>query len=94
LSDRSVIELKAQLESARAELAAAIAAESQTVLDEIRDKVALFGFTEKDLFSRRRATRSMAAKYQHPETGQTWNGRGRPPAWVRHAPSLDKLPTG
>ncbi|MCR4470139.1 H-NS histone family protein [Burkholderia sp. SCN-KJ] len=22
------------------------------------------------------------AKYRHPETGATWSGRGRPPAWI------------
>lgn len=26
--------------------------------------------------------KSVAAKYRHPATGETWSGRGRPPHWL------------
>lgn len=31
------------------------------------------------------ATKSVAPKYLHPTTGDTWTGRGRPPVWLREA---------
>lgn len=26
--------------------------------------------------------KAVAAKYRHPETGDTWSGRGKPPRWL------------
>jgi DNA-binding protein H-NS len=31
------------------------------------------------------AKRTVPAKYRHPETGQTWTGRGKTPRWIVHA---------
>ncbi|OZI22814.1 H-NS family nucleoid-associated regulatory protein [Bordetella genomosp. 7] len=28
------------------------------------------------------AKRQVAPKYRHPETGETWSGRGKPPRWL------------
>lgn len=70
---------------------AAIAAESEAVLADIREKVALYGFSEKDVFGRRRASGPVEAKYQNPETGETWSGRGRAPAWIKDAKNRDKF---
>jgi DNA-binding protein H-NS len=91
MASKSVAELRAQLEKAQAELETAIAAESTTVLADIREKVALYGFTEKDVFGRRRAVGAVEAKYQNPETGETWSGRGRAPAWIKDAKNRDKF---
>jgi len=91
MATKSVAELRAQLEKTQAELDAAIAAESEAVLADIREKIALYGFTEKDVFGRRRASGPVEAKYQHPETGETWSGRGRAPAWIKDAKNRDKF---
>jgi DNA-binding protein H-NS len=88
---KSVAELRAQLEQAQDELNAAIATESGTVLADIREKISLYGFTEKDVFGRRRATGPVEAKYQNPETGETWSGRGRAPAWIKSARNGEKF---
>ncbi len=29
-----------------------------------------------------RTTKQVAPKYRHPETGETWTGRGKPPRWL------------
>lgn len=91
MASKSVAELRAQLEKTQAELEAAIAAESEAVLADIREKVALYGFTEKDVFGRRRAVGPVAAKFRDPETGETWTGRGRAPAWIKDAKNRDKF---
>jgi DNA-binding protein H-NS len=90
MASKSVAELRAQLEKAQADLEAAIASESTAVLSEIREKVAIYGFTEKEVFGRRR-TGVVEAKYQNPETGDTWTGRGRAPAWIKDARNRDKF---
>ena len=42
-----------------------------------------YDLTEADLFKATMAKRkAVAPKYRHPETGQTWSGRGRAPAWI------------
>ncbi|CAJ7710481.1 histone family protein nucleoid-structuring protein H-NS [Burkholderia pseudomallei] len=28
-------------------------------------------------------------QYRHPESGQTWTGRGQPPAWIKDVPDRD-----
>jgi DNA-binding protein H-NS len=91
MATKSVAELRTQLEKMQAELDTAIATESGAVLADIREKVALYGFTEKDVFGRRRATGPVAAKYHNPETGETWSGRGRAPGWIKSARSREKF---
>lgn len=94
MAAKSIADLKAQLEKTQAELEAAIAAESATVLADIREKVTLYGFTEKDIFGRKRSTAAhngVAAKYQNPRTGETWSGRGRAPAWIKDVANRDKF---
>jgi len=94
MASKTVADLKAQLERAQAELEAAIAAESAQVLADIREKVATYGFTEKDVFGRKRSATvgsHVAAKYLNPKTGETWSGRGRAPAWIKDAPNRDKF---
>jgi DNA-binding protein H-NS len=92
MASKSIAELRAQLEKTQSELETAIASESSAVLADIREKVSLYGFTEKDVFGRRRgATGSVAPKYQNPQTGETWTGRGRAPAWIKDAKSRDRF---
>lgn len=94
MASKTVADLKVQLEKAQAELEAAIAAESAQVLADIREKVVMYGFTEKDVFGRKRSAAvggAIAAKYQNPKTGETWSGRGRAPAWIKSAANRDKF---
>ena len=59
-------------------------------LREARQLVAEFGLSEADVFGQ--AARAAAAKrdrravvkpkYRNPDTGVTWTGRGKPPAWI------------
>ncbi|WP_322014908.1 H-NS histone family protein [Paraburkholderia sp. J12] len=92
MAGKSASELRAQLEQLQAEYDAAVQAESTAVLNDIREKVAVYGFTEKDIFGRKRATQGPSeVKYQNPETGETWSGRGRAPGWIRDAKNRDKF---
>lgn len=72
--------------------------ELKTIIAQVRQVVADYGLTAADIglaggragkagrAARKapvRASRSAgAAKYRDPKTGQTWTGRGRPPAWI------------
>lgn len=75
-------ELEKQIQDARKrELMDAVA--------KVRSLVAEYGLTAEDVFPPARAARSGGAgsnvppKYRHPETGETWTGRGKPPKWIQ-----------
>ncbi|HIE1653685.1 TPA: H-NS family nucleoid-associated regulatory protein [Burkholderia cenocepacia] len=87
-------DLKAQAEALAAKAEAARLAELQTVLDDIRSKVAEYGITENDIFGRQRGRAAKApaqAKYLDPKSGATWSGRGRAPAWIKDAKNRDRF---
>ena len=79
---KSFVEKKALLEAQLDRERLAIAA---TVLTEVRRCIEEFGFTPQEIFSGDGGTpgRKRRAKYFNPETGQTWSGVGREPAWIR-----------
>lgn len=60
-------------------------AEAAIVLEEIKARVAEFGFTAADVFSSRKKrtqrTRS-GPSYRDPVSGSTWSGMGRAPRWI------------
>ncbi|MFT0174474.1 H-NS histone family protein [Paraburkholderia mimosarum] len=90
-------ELKAQMAALEARAAAARAAEFEEVLADIRAKVVDYGFTERDIFGRRRGARTTSstgvvpARYRDPKTGATWSGRGRAPGWIRDAKNRERF---
>jgi DNA-binding protein H-NS len=90
-------ELKAQLAKLTERAEASRVAEFQTVVADIRAKVAEYGITEKDIFGSRRgrppahAKQSVAPKYRDPKTGTTWSGRGRAPAWIKDSKKRDRF---
>jgi len=88
-------ELKAQAEALAEKTEAARRAEMQSIIDDIRAKVAEYGITEKDIFGARRgksAKQTQApAKYRDPKTGATWSGRGRAPAWIKDAKNRNRF---
>jgi DNA-binding protein H-NS len=78
-------ELKKQLESKKEEVVA-----------DIKTKIEMFKLGPEDLFmpsyaaapkagkaKASKAQSSSVAKYKHPETGDTWSGKGRAPKWMK-----------
>ncbi|MCP3728422.1 H-NS histone family protein [Paraburkholderia sp. CNPSo 3272] len=90
-------ELKAQMAALEAQAEAARAAEYEAVLADIRAKVVDYGFTERDIFGRRRGARTKSSagvvppKYRDPKTEATWSGRGRAPNWIKDAKNRDRF---
>lgn len=54
--------------------------ELRGVLLDIRWKIKEYGITSEQLFG---PDLSDLVRYRDPETGQTWNGVGRPPNWIK-----------
>ncbi|WP_197422865.1 H-NS histone family protein [Burkholderia sp. ABCPW 14] len=80
-------ELLAQLDVLKQQAKTARAVELPDVLVELRRKIVKYGLTQKDLFPPRlgrpkKADALPKPRYRDPETGATWTGRGRAPAWI------------
>ena len=75
LAQRAVLET--EIENAKA-------AARETVLAEVKRMVVEFDLYAREIFggSKARKHQSARARYRDPETGATWSGRGRPPAWI------------
>jgi DNA-binding protein H-NS len=77
---REIARLMQQAEDARK-------AEVRAVIADIKTKMQEFGITVADLGSTGRSSRAkggtVAAKYRHPSTGETWTGRGKMPRWLQ-----------
>ncbi|HEP6427409.1 H-NS family nucleoid-associated regulatory protein [Burkholderia anthina] len=83
-------ELKAQADELLRQAEEARLAELETVLQEVRARVAEYGLTPEQVFGRARGPKTTAApksatapKYRDPKTGATWSGRGREPGWIK-----------
>ena len=79
LEQRELLEQKIN-EARKTELTEAVA--------KVRSLVAEYNLTADDVFPPIKAARSAAGgkdapKYRHPETGQTWTGRGKAPKWIQ-----------
>lgn len=79
---RQIDELKQQAEEMRKN-------EIAEVIKDIKATMAEFGLTAADLGfagatrgKHKEAKAPAAAKYRHPQTGETWTGKGRAPNWV------------
>jgi len=88
---RSYKELKEEHKKLLVEMEVAKSAEREAAILEVREKVAEFDLTEKDVFARRKrvggdATASKKTRgvplYKHPNDGRTWTGKGPAPAWM------------
>ena len=77
---REISRLMQQAEDARK-------AEIRAVIADIKAKMIEYGINAADLGSSGRGSRSkgmtVAAKYRHPRTGETWTGRGKMPKWLQ-----------
>jgi DNA-binding protein H-NS len=92
-------ELKAQMDELTQQAELARQAEFQSVVEEIRAKVAEYGITERDIFGSRRGRPRKAgtvvpAKYRDPRSGATWSGRGRAPNWLKDVKNRDRFLVG
>ncbi len=75
--------------------------ELKSVIAQVREVIAQYGLTAADLGlgagrgragsgkARRAGPGAGVAKYRDPASGQTWTGRGRPPAWIADAKDRD-----
>ena len=78
-------EINAQIEALQAQ-AIAVRADA---LAEMRESIAVSGFTQDELFPVKRSGGRKASlgvpMFRDPDTGATWTGRGRKPAWIDRA---------
>ena len=83
---KELLEKKAALD---AEIEAARKEEIGAAVSMVRELIAEFDLTERDIFGGSRSLASsvkvkkpVAAKYRNPATGETWTGRGKAPKWI------------
>jgi DNA-binding protein H-NS len=85
LSNLSYHDLIAQRNALDKQIENLRAAERQSILDELRQKIVFYEIDLADLggsTGQLRVKRPVAPKYRHPESGATWTGRGRQPRWL------------
>lgn len=75
--------------------------ELKNIIAQVRQAIADYGLTAADLGLAGRGRKAVGrqaraarrtvgeAKYRDPKSGQTWTGRGRPPAWIAQAKNRD-----
>jgi DNA-binding protein H-NS len=93
LDHLTVPELTALIEAAQAKRQEKMEGAKISLLAEFRDKAAELGLSLQALLAspkpkqerKPRVTKGekVAPKYRHPETGDTWTGRGREPGWIK-----------
>ena len=78
---QSLLQQKAELD---AQINAALKTEKVTAISQARALAAEYGLTATDVFpsAGKPAASIGQPKYRNPETGVTWTGRGKPPAWI------------
>lgn len=79
-------DLQAQIEKLQKQADQAREKEVASVVAEIRKTMSDYGIQASDLGiagrRKRRTSAPVAPKYQNPQTGVTWTGRGRAPKWI------------
>ncbi|MDM9558295.1 H-NS histone family protein [Bordetella petrii] len=73
-------QVKARIRMLQAEAERLRRQELRDVLADMRRKIREYGILPEQLFG---PGLSDLVRYRHPDTGQTWNGVGRPPNWIR-----------
>lgn len=85
-------DLQAQIASLQAQAEEMRQQEIAEVIQEIKEKIALYTLKAEDLgfrpMQRARTAKKppLAAKYQNSKTGETWSGHGRAPKWISGKP--------
>ena len=79
-----------ELEALDEKIEAVRRSERAVTLDNVREMIADYEFTPREVFgfgsSSRTKLFSVRHKYLNPGTGQTWSGRGRKPRWILGKP--------
>ena len=83
-------ELLAQKAALEQQIVEAQRAQRAQAIAQIKSLMAEHGLTLADLGTRpaaapRRAAAKVAPKFRHPQTGDTWSGRGLQPNWLKAA---------
>src|SRR5574337_1304190 len=82
-------QIKAQIAKLEAEAAAVRKVEAAEAVAAIQALIAEFDLTPEDLgfkaAGRAAKAKTGLPKYRDPQTGKTWTGRGKPPAWIAGA---------
>nr|WP_023842563.1 H-NS histone family protein [Burkholderia sp. M701]BAO19020.1 putative H-NS histon-like DNA-binding protein [Burkholderia sp. M701] len=89
MSAMSYKELVAERDRLAALAEEARVAESAEAIEKVRTIMAEYNLTVDDIIGKKRKGRKTGPapiKYRNPETGQTWSGRGRQPAWLGKRP--------
>ncbi len=83
----TVAQLLAQKAALEAQIEAARKAENAEAIAQVKALIAEHGLTIQDIFGGakrgRKASGSVAAKYQDPISKKTWSGRGKAPKWIQ-----------
>ncbi len=73
-----------QLRALHREIGALIAQRRHEALDQIKEQIAVLGFTVDDLAPRKKRGGVSAARYRDPANPDNlWSGRGKQPIWLR-----------
>ena len=86
-------ELLNQIEALKQQAESQRKSEIANVVADIRAKMQEYGITLADLGSSRGSRTkgtTVAAKYRHPKTGDTWTGRGKMPKWLQAEVGMGK----
>lgn len=78
-------DLQAQIEVLKQQAEAARKTEIAHVVADIKAKMTEYGLTLADLGGTSRRSKAgtvVAVKFRHPQTGETWTGRGKQPRWL------------
>ena len=83
-------ELLAQKAALEQQIIEAQRAQRAQAIAQVKSLMAEHGLTLADLGTRapaapRKASAKVAPKYRHPQTGDTWSGRGLQPNWLKAA---------
>lgn len=81
--NQTLKELEASLAALDAKITTARKTESAAALNKIHELVGEFGFSVQQLFPIGTSERKKREpKYRDDESGATWSGIGKPPAWI------------
>ena len=81
----SLKEIQAQIEQLQQQAAGQRKQELSGAIQQIRDLMQEYGITVNDLQpsgKKNAAKKSGPVQFRHPQTGDTWSGRGRMPNWL------------